>query len=307
LTKPKQRDAEKSSENLRIRRVSLDEIHHDPSNARTHDERNIDAIRASLAQFGQVEPLVIQAGTGRVIGGNGRLTALRAMGETSVDVVEVDIDDMGATALNIALNRTSDLSSFDNGALSQHLAALQNSDAFDAGVTGFDEREIRKAIDEACSAGAPVQDEPPEPPTDPITKRGDMWQLGRHRVLCGDATSEEDVARVLNGATPFIMVTDPPYGVEYDPAWRNEAAEKGSIGYGDRAVGIVQNDDRADWSSAYALFAGDVAYTWSPGGDHVLITGRAIQSVGFLIRATIIWRKARFAISRGAYHYQHEP
>jgi DNA modification methylase len=103
------------------------------------------------------------------------------------------------------------------------------------------------------------------------------------------------------------MVTDPPYGVNYDPNWRNEAAEAGHLAYAASRIGTVDNDDRVDWSEAYELFPGDVAYTWSPGGDPVILTGLALQKVGFQIRNQIIWCKPHFPISRGAYTYQHEP
>ena len=128
-----------------------------------------------------------------------------------------------------------------------------------------------------------------------------------HRLLGGDATSGEDVGRVLDGNEPCLMVTDPPYGVNYDPNWRNEAAAKGQLAFAARRVGKVSNDDRIDWSEAYLLFPGDVAYTWSPPGDNQILTGQAVQKGGFQIRNQIMWRKPHFPISRGHYTYQHEP
>ena len=138
-------------------------------------------------------------------------------------------------------------------------------------------------------------------------KSGDLWQVGDHRLLCGDATNAADVQYLLNGIIPNLMVTDPPYGVSYDPNWRNEAAKKGILSSAARRIGKVTNDDRIDWSDAYKLFPGNVAYTWSPGGDHVIQTGLALQASGFQIRNQIMWRKSHFPISRGHYTYQHEP
>lgn len=129
----------------------------------------------------------------------------------------------------------------------------------------------------------------------------------QHRLVCGDCTDAAVVARLLQGEKPALMVTDPPYGVNYDPNWRNEAAEAGFLSFAERRTGIVTNDDRIDWSDAYALFPGDVAYTWSPPGDHVILTGLALQKAGFQIRNQIIWVKPHFPISRGHYTYQHEP
>ena len=102
---------------LAIRRVPIDSLHNDPANARAHDERNLDAITASLKRFGQAEPLVVHGPTGRVIGGNGRLVAMRKLGWTEVDVVQLEVDDLEATALGIALNRTAELATWDDQAL----------------------------------------------------------------------------------------------------------------------------------------------------------------------------------------------
>jgi len=136
-------------------------------------------------------------------------------------------------------------------------------------------------------------------PTDIV--RGDLFVLGRHRLLCGDATSAGDVTRVLDGVTPVLMTTDPPYGVSYDPAWRHR------VNPGQRtAVGRVMNDDRAEWTTAYQLFGGDVAYVWHAGlfGGPI---ATSLQTAGFEIRSQIIWAKQHFALSRGDYHWQHEP
>ena len=145
----------------------------------------------------------------------------------------------------------------------------------------------------------------PEPPTQPITQLGDLWVLGTHRLLCGDSTNADDVQRVLNGVVPDLMVTDPPYGVNYRPEWRNEAARAGKIAFAARREGHVANDDRFDWSGAYALFGGSVAYIW-----HASLFGsevqRSLESCGFELRSQIIWAKSRFAISRGHYHWHHE-
>ncbi|MCF4125034.1 DNA-methyltransferase [Methylobacterium sp. SyP6R] len=134
----------------------------------------------------------------------------------------------------------------------------------------------------------------------PATQAGDVWLLGKHRLVCGDATNAEDVACALGGARPNLMVADPPYGVNYEPQWR---AEK--IG-GARAIGAVLNDDRADWTQAWALFPGDVAYVWHGALSGSIVEG-GLKRAGFSIRGQIIWDKGRLIISRGHYHWRHEP
>ena len=144
----------------------------------------------------------------------------------------------------------------------------------------------------------------PEPPDEPVSARGDLWTMGDHRLLCGDATDERDVGRALDGAEPHLMVTDPPYGVGYDPDWRNRSG----LGWSQsRSVGQVAADDQGDWSQAWGLFSGDVIYCWAPPGPNQFDFYRALEESGFPIRMQIIWGKQHFPIGRGNYHVQHEP
>jgi DNA modification methylase len=120
-------------------------------------------------------------------------------------------------------------------------------------------------------------------------------------LLCGDATVATDVERVLGSVKPLLMVTDPPYGVDYDPGWRNKAGAATT-----QRTGKVLNDDRADWREAWALFPGDVAYVWH-GALHASTVIESLAVAGFEMRAQIIWAKDRLVLSRGDYHWQHEP
>lgn len=129
----------------------------------------------------------------------------------------------------------------------------------------------------------------------------DIWLLGDHRIICGDSTNAITVAKLLDGARPHLMVTDPPWGVEYSADWRNQR-----LNAGNRAVGEVLNDNRIDWREAWALFPGDVAYIWH-ASIHSDIVYNSIAAVGFEVRNQIIWVKSRFAISQGHYHPGHEP
>jgi len=136
-----------------------------------------------------------------------------------------------------------------------------------------------------------------------VVHPGDVWLLGNHRLICGDCTKVDIVNKVLNGTKPHLMITDPPYNVNYDASWRDKAL--GGI-EGGRATGIVLNDDKGDWREAWALFPGDVAYVWH-AGNMAHIVAESLLATGFQIRSQIIWVKQQFVIGRGHYHLQHEP
>jgi DNA modification methylase len=193
---------------------------------------------------------------------------------------------------------------WDPELLRLELGELQALD-FDLGLIGFDEAQLAALT--GSNPGLTDPDEVPEAPAVSVAQRGEVWALGRHRLACGDATAADDVARALAGVQPHLMVTDPPYGVEYDANWRNEYQEAiGQQPTYKRAVGAIANDERADWSEAWSLFPGDVAYVWhadvfSPTVAHSLEAHR------FEMRALIVWAKNRHSFGRGHYHHQHEP
>ena len=172
---------------------------------------------------------------------------------------------------------------------------------FELPLMGFSEREL-SALNASGNPGLTDPDAAPDAPAVPVTRPGDVWTLGRHRLLCGDATSKTDVAMCLGAVRPLLMVTDPPYGVAYDPKWRAYADVNKNRG----KLGKVANDDRADWREAWALFPGDVAYCWH-AGKHASTVQASLEAAGFEMRAQIVWAKDRFALSRGDYHWQHEP
>lgn len=134
---------------------------------------------------------------------------------------------------------------------------------------------------------------------------GDLFEIGQHRLLCGDSTSADDVSKLLDGGKPNLMVTDPPYGVNYDPGWR-KITEGSGFGAKIKAKGKVQNDDKVEWNEAYSLFTGNIAYVWH-AGRHAEEVSRNLRDCGFEIICQIIWAKPSLTFSRGDYHWQHEP
>jgi DNA modification methylase len=186
------------------------ELHNDPANVRKHGEQNLAAIKASLARFGQQKPIVVNQ-DGVVIAGNGTLMAARALGWQTIKAVRTNLAGSEATAFAIADNRTAELAEWDDAALQQQLAAIAIDDEELLAATGFDEKELAKLA--AANAPQVTEDDVPEPPADPITQPGDLWLLGKHRLLCGDSTKAEDVERLMNGETADICFTSPPYAL----------------------------------------------------------------------------------------------
>lgn len=284
------------TEQLQPLAISIDLLHPDPSNARRHGEKNIEAIKSSLSMFGQRKPVVVQRNGMIVRAGNGTLAAAKALGWKEIAAVVIDDDSATAVQFAIADNRTGELAEWDDETLA---TLLDGMDEATRNSLAFDEKDLREIMQGLTPEA--VEDETPELPDDPVAKVGDLIILGDHRLLCGDSTNAENVAKLLGGERPFMMVTDPPYGVEYDPEWRHETGLNNS----DR-TGKVSNDDRVDWTDAYNLFPGTVAYVWHADrfAADLVVNLRAAK---FEIRTQIIWRKSRFAISRGHCHWQHEP
>jgi DNA modification methylase len=195
---------------------------------------------------------------------------------------------------------------WDDNLLASEIMGLQE-DEFDLSLVGFSDEEIKRllALHDAAQ-GLTDPDAIPEVPAEPVSILGDLWALGRHRLVCGDSTDADTVAKCLGGVEPHLMVTDPPYGVEYDANWRNEADRANGKAYGARAIGKVLNDSRADWSETWALFPGDVAYVWH-AGNMAHVVAESLLKTGWGIRSQIIWAKSQFVIGRGHYHPHHEP
>lgn len=236
-----------------------------------------------------------------VIAGHTRLAAAQQLGIEKVPVhVAEGLTPAQVKAYRLMDNRSHEDAEWDSELLGLELEDLK-MEGFDLGLTGFEDDEL-EALLAGQTVGLTDPDDAPPAPEDPVSALGDVWVLGRHRLVCGDATSKDAVEAALAGVRPHLMVTDPPYGVEYDAAWRQRA---GLTGAG-AATGVVMNDDRADWRAAWELFPGSVAYVWH-AGTKADVVADSLRAVRIAVRAQIVWVKHRHVLSRGHYHVQHEP
>jgi DNA modification methylase len=291
----------------KVRRIkTLDDLETDDKNANLGTARGAALLDESLQLYGAGRSVLADR-FGRLIAGNKTVQQARALklpvrivqsrGRELVVVQREDLDlkrDPRARALAIADNRIAEL---DLAWDPKILAELREG--------GLDLKALWSPEEWADFTGSSVDADGKEDvvlaPASTNIRRGDLFALGEHRLLCGDATSLEDVTRLLAGNTPGLMSTDPPYGIDYDPGWRNKAYPKQRT-----AVGAVMNDDQAAWPAAFLHFPGDVVYAWHAGLRAPSAAG-ALEKAGFRIRAQIIWVKSHFVLSRGAYHQGHEP
>lgn len=274
-------------------------------NVRVHPESQIDQLRASLREYGWTTAVLVDEDD-RIIAGHGRVEAAKREGFTEVPVIVASgWSEAQRRAYALADNRIPLNATWDKKELGLELQELSGL-GVDLGTMGFDPVEAAALSGTGEHTGLTDPDEVPEPAAVAVSIRGDLWALGRHRLLCGNSTNPDDVKKALCGAAPHLMVTDPPYGVKYDPDWRNTAKRPDGTSYGATAIGKVSNDDRADWREAWKLFPGDVAYIWH-GALHASVVVDSLLACGFEIRAQIIWAKDRLIIGRGHYHWMHEP
>ncbi|MBZ0141022.1 MAG: site-specific DNA-methyltransferase [Pseudorhodoplanes sp.] len=306
--KPSKRSRERAgsqspttSDALQVELWPIDRLLPYAANARTHPNEQVAQIAGSIAEFGFNVPCLVDD-RGVLIAGHGRIVAAKRLGLQQVPVIRLGhLTNAQARAFRLADNRIALNAGWDDELLAAELERLKE-DGVDLALLGFAEDELDRLLDGLDAGGASEEeDDVPEPPAQAVTRPGDLWLLGPHRLLCGDATVAIDVERLLDGACPHLMVTDPPYGVDYDPNWRVESGVSSTA-----RPGKVNNDDRADWREAWSLFPGEVAYVWH-SGIHARTVAESLDACGFLIRAQIVWAKPRLVLSRGDYHWQHEP
>jgi DNA modification methylase len=284
-----------------------------PKNARKWTAAAVGKVADSIREYGWRQPIVCDTDDVIIIG-HLRLAAAKALNLLEVPVhVARDLTPAQVKGLRIMDNRSHEEAEWDLALLAPEIADLQAL-AFDLTLTGLDGREIDGLLatpvdDEAANAAPPL-------PEVAGARSGDIWLCGAHRVLCGDCTDAQSVARLLGESKPILMVTDPPYGIELDSEWRDRAGlngcgaaepsymKKRTEGHKETKI---SGDTRADWSEAFELVPSiQIAYVW-----HASVFTREVLDglvrIGFLYPQQIIWNKGRIVLTRTHYWYQHEP
>jgi DNA modification methylase len=274
-------------------------------NARVHSQSQVLGIARSMLEFGWTNPVLrdehntIIAGHGRILGAAVNVDRGHSRFANAPVMTARGWTDAQKKAYAIADNQLALNAGWDAKLLESELKEI-SAMGFSMELLGFSAQDLIRHLG-ANAGGLTDPNAVPAAPARPVSKPGDLWLCGPHRILCGDATSREDVARLTGNTRMALMCTDPPYGVAYDPEWRHARGLNAS-----NRVGSVNNDDRVDWRAAWSLFTGPVAYVWH-GGKFAAPVQDSLEAAGFEMRSQIIWRKSHLVISRGDYHWQHEP
>jgi hypothetical protein len=272
---------------------------------------NLEAITESLRRFGQLRPVVVQRSSTWIVAGNHVVRAARALGWQHLAATVVDLDDATASSFLLADNRCSDLGTYDEALLAAILEEQAAAGNLAGTAYGPDDiaELVARVLAEAERHGDPdaVPDEPAD--AEVYVEPGELWHLGRHRLLVGDALNPADVARLLGDDRPILLCADVPYGISLDSSWRDGIVTprpRNGRGVGHRNTTIA-GDTRVDWSEAFALVPSlRVGYVWH-AATHAATVAEGLERIGFEIVSQVIWQKSRFSLSRSWYNWSHEP
>jgi DNA modification methylase len=305
---------------MKTETVPIADLSEDPSNARSHPERNIEAIKASLRKWKQQKPIVV----GRdnvVVAGNGTLRAAKELGWEEINIVRTDLVGADATGFAIADNKIALTAEWEDETLNALISGLHEEGDLDPTPLGFTQEEIDQMLASAGLSGTgdggvedPGAEEPPEKAT---SKLGDLWVMGNHRLLCGDSTKAEDVERLLAGAKARLFATDPPYGVDYSKTkdgirrsgFKDHQAQWGDI-KGDDLEGEKLQEFLEDVFTAWLPNLQSAAwYLWHAHlAQGFFAAAAAAAAADVLLHRQVIWKKPGFVLTRsGMYHWAHEP
>lgn len=297
------RSVSKISDQIASLKMPIKSLVLDPANARKHGKRNLETIKASLARFGQRLPVVVQKKGMIVRAGNARVMAALELGWTHIAALVVDESDIEASAFAVADNRTSELAEWDDVALASVLGEIYKSDPEAAEASGFSLKEITRMLDKAIS-NASEGDEVPEAPKNPITRMGDIWELGKHRLVCGDSTDSNAVKSAIASRSMSMMFTDPPWNVAIGKDSNPKHRQREGLANDDLGVDFI--DFLHGWTAAsLPLLEGDL-YCVMGCGEWPTID-QALRDAGMHWSATIVWVKDVFVLGRSNYHRRFEP
>jgi DNA modification methylase len=289
--------------NIHVERWPIDRLIPRLTNPRTHTPEQIGQIAASMRQWGWTNPILVGADSD-VIAGHARLLAARQLGMTEVPVIQLGhLSEAQRRALVIADNQLALNAGWSEETLRLELHALQEAE-FDLNLVGFDDAELARLLAaEEGTAGLADEDDVPEVPEEPASVAGDLWRLGPHALLVGDATHEADVARLMNGAAAALVFTDPPYNVDYQGYTEDRLTIRGDrmsppqfCEFLATTFGNYRRIVKPD-ASLYVCHAS----SWQREFQN------ALEGAGFAVRCQIIWAKNTFAWGFGRYKFQHEP
>jgi DNA modification methylase len=290
----------------RIELWPIDRLRPYERNPRTHSEAQVDQIAASMVEFGWTNPILIDENAG-ILAGHGRLLAARKLRLDKVPVIRFEhLSEAQKRAYLIADNRLAEQAGWDDELLAGELAWLRD-ERFDLDLIGFDATELERLLALADGEGEPVgaEDEVPEPPEEPVSKAGDLWVLGDHRLLCGDATALADVERVLGGQLADMTFCDPPYNVDYANSPKDKLRGKHRP---------ILNDSLGSGFEAFLLDACTNILAVTKGAVYVCMSSselhtlqRAFAAAGGKWSTFVIWAKNTFTLGRADYQRQYEP
>lgn len=299
--KKRKKPAQNAGENeIQVKFCSVDDLIPYVNNSRTHSNEQVTQIAASIKEFGWTNPILVDEEKG-IIAGHGRLLAAKKLGYDQVPVIELTgLTETQRKAYIIADNRLALNAGWDTDLLTLEIKELTD-EGFDTSLLGFDPKELDALLEPEQVEGLTDEDAVPEVPEEPKTKLGDIYQLGKHRLMCGDSCSTNDMEKLCDGQLVDMWLTDPPYNVAY----------KGGTGL------TIQNDDMADdqfrqfLRDAYVtadlvMKPGAVFYIWHADSEGYNFRGAA-QDAGWKVRQCLIWKKSSMVMGRQDYHWKHEP
>ena len=279
---------------IKVEYVSIDKIKPYQRNARKHDSKSIEVIANSISEFGMADPIAVWGKENIVIEGHGRLLALKQLGYDKAPIIHLDyLTDEQRRAYTLAHNKTAEFSEWDMELLTDEAESIFNIDLSDFGFDLSEDEEEETEV---------IEDEVPQE-VEPVAKMGDIWQLGRHRLMCGDSTSIDDVEKLMDGVKADMLLTDPPYNVDYEGKTKDKLKIKNDSMDNDSFRQFLRD---AFTSADMVMKEGAVFYIWYADLEGYNFRG-ACFDIGWKVRQCIIWNKNSMTMGRQDYQWKHEP